>query len=81
MTVGTNVHANEDKSRCRGFRSIMIHLPFIRIILIDCRKQGLEQGFTPGAAAVAQVRGNNGLDQSEAVVMVRSAWTVDLSTS
>lgn len=59
----------------------MIHLPFIRIILIDCRKQGWEQGFTSGAAAVAQVRGNNGLDQSEAVVMVRSAWTVDLSTS
>lgn len=40
VTVGTNVHANEDKSHCRGFRSIMIHLPFIRIILIDCRKQG-----------------------------------------
>ena len=81
MTVGTNVHSNEDKSHCRDLCSVMIHLPFIRIILIDCRKQGREQGFTSEAAVVAQVRGSNGLDQSGAVVMVRSAWIVDLPTS
>lgn len=57
----------------------MICLPFIRIILIDCREARVAAGFTLEASAEGQVRGGNGLDQSGAAAMVRSGWIMDRS--
>lgn len=50
------VYSDEDRSRCRVLSGVVVCLPFITIILIDCREQGREQSFSLVTAAVGQVR-------------------------
>lgn len=50
------VYSDEDRSRCRVSSGVVVCLPFITIILIDCREQGREQSFSSVTAAVGQVR-------------------------